>query len=101
LGQVEEGLSFLTETMIENTIKNGRVQAATMQVPPGPYTAEVYRVQGKLLLLQSTPDEPEAESCFHKSLDFARQQQAKSWELRAATCLARLWAVAGQAPGGV
>jgi hypothetical protein len=33
----------------------------------------------------------EAEACFHKAIDIARQQQAKSWELRASTSLARLW----------
>ncbi len=31
------------------------------------------------------------EACFQQALDIARQQQAKSWELRAATSLARLW----------
>ena len=35
--------------------------------------------------------EDEAEECFQKALDVARQQKAKSWELRAATSLARLW----------
>jgi predicted ATPase len=33
----------------------------------------------------------QAESCFHKALDIARTQQAKSFELRTATSLARLW----------
>ncbi len=33
----------------------------------------------------------EAETCFHRALDVARHQHAKSWELRAATSLARLW----------
>ena len=33
----------------------------------------------------------EAERCFHHALDIARNQQAKSFELRAATSLARLW----------
>jgi predicted ATPase/class 3 adenylate cyclase len=38
------------------------------------------------------PDpESEAEACFLKAIDIARQQQAKSWELRASTSLARLW----------
>ncbi len=48
----------------------------------------------KLLLgyLQlSTDNTAEAETCFHQALDVARSQQAKSWELRAATSLARLW----------
>lgn len=33
----------------------------------------------------------EAEQCLHEAIDIARQQQAKSWELRAALSLARLW----------
>ena len=37
------------------------------------------------------PDAAQAEACFHQALDVARQQQAKSFELRAATSLARLW----------
>ena len=44
-----------------------------------------------MLLSQAVPDVPQAEACFQKALDIARTQQAKSWELRAATSLARLW----------
>jgi predicted ATPase len=33
----------------------------------------------------------EAETCFRQALDVARRQQAKSWELRAAMSLSRLW----------
>ena len=35
--------------------------------------------------------EREAEECFLKAIEIARKQQAKSWELRASTSLARLW----------
>jgi predicted ATPase len=49
------------------------------------------RIKGELLLAQSSDNHLEAESCFHHALDIARQQQAKSWELRGATSLARLW----------
>jgi predicted ATPase/class 3 adenylate cyclase len=52
--------------------------------------AEVYRIKGELLLQQATPDTTQAETCFHQALEVARHQQAKSWELRAATSLARL-----------
>jgi predicted ATPase len=38
----------------------------------------------------------EAEECFLKAIDIARHQQAKSWELRAATSLARLWQQQGK-----
>ncbi len=44
-----------------------------------------------MLLSQSSDNQPEAETCFHQALTVARRQQAKSWELRAATSLARLW----------
>ncbi len=44
-----------------------------------------------MLLRQAVPDASQAETCFHAALDVARAQQAKSWELRAATSLARLW----------
>ena len=44
-----------------------------------------------MLLSLSPESQAEAQSCFHHALDSARSQQAKSWELRAATSLARLW----------
>jgi class 3 adenylate cyclase/predicted ATPase len=58
------------------------------------YEAELYRFKGELLLnakceMRNTEITPE--DCFHQALDIARRQQAKSWELRAATSLARLW----------
>jgi predicted ATPase/class 3 adenylate cyclase len=55
------------------------------------YGAELYRLKGALLLKQVVPNSFQAEACFHQALDIARQQQAKSWELRAATSLAHLW----------
>jgi predicted ATPase len=57
--------------------------------------AELYRLKGELLLQsggQSLETRgKEAEGCFQKALAVARRQEAKSWELRAATSLARLW----------
>jgi predicted ATPase len=55
------------------------------------YGAELSRLQGTLLLQQAVPDAAQAAACFQQALDVARHQQAKSWELRAATSLARLW----------
>src|SRR5262249_38692371 len=55
------------------------------------WEAEVYRLRGVLLLRQTVPQQEDAEACFQHALDVARRQQAKSWELRAATSLARLW----------
>ena len=53
--------------------------------------AEVLRVGGEVALLGPKQDSPEAQRYFERALAVARQQQAKSWELRAATSLARLW----------
>ena len=54
--------------------------------------AELHRLKGELLLLAQSPDnQTDAEHCFHHALEIARSQQAKSFELRTATSLARLW----------
>jgi predicted ATPase len=55
------------------------------------YEAELRRLQGELLLKQAAPDNRQAETCLHRALDLARNQQAKSLELRAAMSLSRLW----------
>jgi predicted ATPase len=55
------------------------------------YEAELYRLKGELLLMQDVPDESEAERYLRQAVDVARQQQAKSLELRAAVSLSRLW----------
>jgi predicted ATPase len=60
------------------------------------YAAEVYRVKGELLLQQAVPDPQQAEACFHRAIDIARRQQAKSRELRAAMRLSRLWQQQGK-----
>jgi predicted ATPase len=49
------------------------------------------RLQGELLLRQAIPDAAQAEACFQHVLAIARRQRAKSWELRAAMSLSRLW----------
>jgi predicted ATPase len=53
--------------------------------------AEINRVAGELTLIGAKLDPQKAELCFERALAVARQQQAKSWELRAAMSLARLW----------
>ena len=60
------------------------------------YEPELYRLKGVLLLQQSLDNQAEAEACFHHTLDIARNRQAKSLELRAATSLARLWQQQGK-----
>ena len=55
------------------------------------WEAEVNRTAGEIALLSPEPDAAKAEAYFERALAVARQQQAKSWELRAAMSLARLW----------
>jgi predicted ATPase len=79
-GQPEAGLTVLTEafTLIAATEERW-------------WEAEVYRLQGALLLQLPLPDVGQAEGCFQQALDVARRQQAKALELRAALSLTRLW----------
>jgi predicted ATPase len=55
------------------------------------FEPEVHRSMGDLLLRRN-PDAPDrAEACYRRAIKRARSQEARSWELRAATSLARLW----------
>jgi predicted ATPase len=60
------------------------------------FEAEVHRTAGELNLVSADPVPEEAERHFQRSLSVAREQNAKSSELRAATDLARLWAAQGK-----
>ena len=55
------------------------------------WEADVHRIAGEIALLSPKPDAAKAEAYFERALAVARQQRAKSWELRAAMSLARLW----------
>jgi predicted ATPase len=55
------------------------------------FEAEVQRTAGDIELLSPEPDEAKARGYFERALEVARGQQARSWELRAAASLARLW----------
>ena len=55
------------------------------------FEAEVHRLAGEIALKSPQPDTAKAQAYFERALAVARQQQAKSWELRAAMSLARLW----------
>jgi predicted ATPase len=107
-GQVVEGLSVLAEAL-----------ATVNKTGERWYGAELYRLKGQLTLQSqqvtdkskaslgqvggksdtastqhlapSTPVQVEAEACFHKAIEIARGQQAKSLELRATMSLSRLW----------
>jgi predicted ATPase/class 3 adenylate cyclase len=84
-GHPEEGLTTLAEALAVMDTTELRY-----------YGAELYRLKGTLLLQQAVRDAVQAEACFHQALDIARQQQARSWELRAATSLAHLWQAQGK-----
>ena len=55
------------------------------------FEPEVYRIAGEVALKSPEPDVAKAQAYFERALAVARQQQAKSWELRAAMSMARLW----------
>ncbi|MDH3599008.1 MAG: hypothetical protein OEU26_05135, partial [Candidatus Tectomicrobia bacterium] len=84
-GQPETGRQVLAEAREDMEGRGERV-----------YEAELYRLQGDLLLRQAIPDTLQAEACFQQALDIARQQLAKSWELRVALSLSRLWQQQGK-----
>ena len=53
--------------------------------------AEIHRTAGEIALMSPDPDAAKAEAHFERALAVAREQQAKSWELRAAMSMAQLW----------
>jgi class 3 adenylate cyclase/predicted ATPase len=61
------------------------------------WEAEVNRVAGEIALMSPERDVGKAKAYFERALAIARQQQAKSWELRASMSLARLWRDRGKA----
>jgi predicted ATPase len=78
LGDVEEGLQGFAGAL-----------AVANQFGERLAEAEIHRQRGEALRVQS--ESVEALACFERALDVARGQQARSFELRAATSLARLW----------
>jgi predicted ATPase len=84
-GQAGEGLTVLAEA-----------RALVHKTEERFWEAELYRLTGELLLAQEDTQDKgqkleEVETCFRQALDIARQQQAKSLELRTAMSLSRLW----------
>jgi class 3 adenylate cyclase/predicted ATPase len=85
VGRLEQGLCLVAEALV--AVDNFGEQF---------YAAELYRLKGVLLLQQSSDNQAEAESCFQQAITIAQNQQAKSFELRTATSLARLWQQQGK-----
>jgi class 3 adenylate cyclase/predicted ATPase len=80
LGQFDDAWRFIGEAMtaIETTKEKW-------------CEAEVHRIAGEVGRMSGEPDAAKAEAYFERALAVARAQQAKSWELRAAMSMARLW----------
>jgi predicted ATPase/DNA-binding winged helix-turn-helix (wHTH) protein len=80
-GEVAEGLVTIDEALARSERNEERW-----------CVAELLRIKGELLLLQAGADAVvTAEDHFRQAIDWAGRQSALSWELRAATSLARLW----------
>jgi predicted ATPase len=81
IGRIADGLATIEEAIARSERTEERW-----------VIAELLRVKGDLLLLQGgSGAAAAAEAYFRESLDWAGRQGALSWELRAATSLARLW----------
>jgi predicted ATPase len=76
--QPQDGLKQLVEAIGVTDSTEGRY-----------YEAEMHRVRGELLL--SMHDDGAAEASFREAISVAQHQSAKTWELRAAMSMARLW----------
>jgi predicted ATPase len=85
LGQFDDAWSHIGEAMtaVETTKETW-------------YEAEVHRIAGEIALMSPERDAAKAEACFERALAVARAQQAKSFELRAAMSMARLWREQGK-----
>jgi predicted ATPase len=79
VGKIEEAVDLLDEAL-RLVEENGERC----------WEAELHRLQGELLLLRGEK-QANVEACFQRAIDVARRQHARSWELRSATSLARLW----------
>ena len=80
LGQFEEASRRVVEAMTGAEIAKERW-----------CQADIHRTAGEFALMLPEPDAAKAEAHFQQALTIAREQKAKSWELRVATSIARLW----------
>src|SRR5262249_30486220 len=79
IGQTEAGLSVLN--VAANLLNKTGARY---------YEAELYPLQGELMMMQNSTNIAQAENCFRQAIEVARKQRARSWELRATTSLAKL-----------
>jgi predicted ATPase len=80
LGQVDDAWHYIGEAL-----------AAVEKTKETWWEAEVHRTAGEVVRMSPQSDTAGAEAHFERALAVAHQQQAKSWELRAAMSMARLW----------
>jgi predicted ATPase len=85
MGRTEDGLNAVEEAL---TV----VRKTGATVPE----ADLHRLKGELLLRRDAANWRQAEDCFRQAIEIASRQSAKSYELRAATGLARLWCDQGR-----
>jgi predicted ATPase len=90
-------LSYLTRAYVDLGQYNdawrriGEMMTAVETTKEGWCEADLHRIAGEVALKSPQPDTAKAEAYFERALAVARQQQAKSWELRASMSMARLW----------
>ena len=87
LGAADDGLAAVAEALRLADVNGSRL-----------WDAELHRLEGELLLARDPAAGPEAERAFRQAIELARQHHTKSWELRAATSLSRLWQRQGKRP---
>ena len=80
LGQFDEASRCISEALI-----------AVQTTNESWYEADIHRIAGEIALRSPEPDVAKAEAHFERALQVALVQRAKSWELRAAMSMARLW----------
>jgi predicted ATPase len=80
LGQFDDAWRCIGEAMTTTETTKERL-----------WEANIHRIAGEIALKSPQPDAAKAEAYFERALAVARAQQAKSWELRAAMSMARLW----------
>jgi predicted ATPase len=101
VGQIETGLAVLTEALARVDKSGERICEAELYRLRGELTLQKFQVQDSKFQVENPQSvfrnpQSEAEACFFKSLEVAREQQAKSWELRTSISLARLWQQQGK-----
>jgi predicted ATPase len=69
----------------------GEAMTAVETIKRRSLEVEIDCIAGEIALTSAEPDTAKAEAYFERALAVARAQQAKSWELRAAMSMARLW----------